>query len=520
MKTGLRITCCSLLILICSASTARLLAQAVTETTAQELAAMPVSERDAAVADKQLMHLTVRFESRVTNSFRCEKMDLVFRHAGSIRLPDRMLRGQRIDIIGHLQEEANRIAFRVLRMQSSDTDIELLRQQVRDLRGESPADMLQLASRFSVEAEYYDDDALRAEITAVRTDALRLLKNSSADDAAALKQLIARAASLGVNPDLMTQLEYEWLAVSLQEESPNLTILQFAARQLIGWDTQSKPSARLLLQFEQNPAKAWQDSDEQSRRKLHRLLYVRIHSELLRRQLKNDGSNGLQIATTVQQELPEMDQLAMEFQDAAIRWFETDLERRERKELFEFSEQLNAAGRASAAEQIRQRWLRKQEVRFGVTSLAGLVRTAEEYLFVAEQWQDAEAQAHGVQLLKNAWESAAADSPADAGTIAERLKTLGWERFRDRWMTRREMSSIPQNDVQLAAREGRVVTGMKRDQVLLILGNPTSIARVGSTRSVREFWSYPEASLIIVMKRSTAANAEQMTVTGVTRSTP
>ena len=80
MKTGLRITCCSLLILICSASTARLLAQAVTETTAQELAAMPVSERDAAVADKQLMHLTVRFESRVTNSFRCEKMDLALQH--------------------------------------------------------------------------------------------------------------------------------------------------------------------------------------------------------------------------------------------------------------------------------------------------------------------------------------------------------------------------------------------------------------------------------------------------------
>ncbi len=509
-----------LLILICSARSTPLLAQAVTETTAQKLAAMNATERAAAVAEKQLLHLTVRFESRITNSFRCEKLDLIFRHPGTIRLPDRMLRGQRIDIIGQLQKEANRFSFRILRMQSSDTDVELIRQQIRDLRGESPEEMLQLASRFAAEAEYYEDDALRDEIISVRTEAVRLIRKSSPDNPDALKQLINRGATLGVSSDLMTQLEYEWLAASLKQDSPNLAILQFAARQLSGWDTPSTPSQQMQQQFEKNPAEVWQNSDQKSRSKLHRLLYVRIRSELLRKELQKDGSNGLRIAATAAQELPEMTQLAVDFQNAAIGWFETDLERRERKELIEFSEELNAAERTSAAIQIRERWLRKQEARFGTSSLAGLVRTAEEHLFVAEQWQDETALNRGVLMLKNAWDTAASESPEDASAIAERLKLLGWERFRDRWMTRQEMSSIPQNDLQLAARQGRVVAGMKRDQVLLILGNPTGIARVGSASSIREFWSYPEASLTIVMKRSTTEQAEQMTVTGVTRSVP
>lgn len=510
-----RLLSVGLLILIATPANAQ---ETGEETTVSRLIAEKSVWNDYAKA-RRTFQLNARFESRATQSFRCEQLDLIFRHPASLRLPDRVLRGQRIDILGYFQTDSGRTFFRVVRMQTSETDDELLRRRVRAV-ADDPEMMLTIAAEYSAEATFYEDDDLRAEISGVRTAAIRLLKESARGDSAALRLLLNRGAGLGISSELTTQLQFEWINSSLQDQSADLKLLQFACRQLNGWDTSTRLSPVIRRQFAESPEETWESAAPGVRRQLHRTLYTTVRSKQLQAELDETGSNGFEIAVTARKEIPENTSLIRALEDAQVNWFRSNAAKRTRQELVALCAMLNRAKRDDEAMDIRKQWLQTQEGQFGIQSLAGQVRTADEYLFVADQWQDTNAAERGVLLLKAAWETAAKESPGDAAGIATRLKQLGWERFRDRWMNEQQMRAIPRSDVQLAAREGRVVAGMTQDQVTLILGLPTSISRVGSSRSIREFWSYPEAGLVILLKRNLQTAGQMPTVSGVSRIKP
>jgi hypothetical protein len=242
-----------------------------------------------------------------------------------------------------------------------------------------------------------------------------------------------------------------------------------------------------------------------------------VRLETLNRSVKPDGSNAGDLARIIREELPSEAKIAAEFEQREIQWHLSRAARMDRQELIQVTELFAGLQRRSESEQMRSKWLQEQEQRFGTNSLAGLLRTADEYLFVAEQWQDQSSRERGVQLLKAAWERAGRESPDDVTSIADRLKTLGWEHFRGGWLTVDQIAMLPKDDVQLAIREGRVVRGMTADQVTKTLGKPRSISRLGNSRVLREFWNYDEAGLVIRLRRNLQRPEEGMTVDDVAR---
>jgi hypothetical protein len=458
-----------------------------------------------------------RFLSRVTESFSLEKFEPVCRHPATIRLPDRIRRGQTIEVSGSFVSDGTRLHFQVSRLQVREMDHELLRKQSDDTKDGPWSQLLQLAEQFTARADFYSDDVLRQEITAVRTTAINKRKQELRGQSAPLKQLLETATQLQLPPTALQGITWEWLLAEAAVENANPAPLAAAAKMLPGWDQKIVPPAQLREAFQKNPTRAWENVTETDRPQLHRLLYSRLQLAAIRQTLKPDGSNGLAIARQVREELPLETTAANEFEHREIQWHLDNAPNLSRQQLIESSNLLDSISRNTDAAKVRARWLAAQEQRFGTQTLAGLLRTAEENLFASEQWPDPTLRENAVKLLKTAWERASKESPSDVEQIANRLKTLGWEHFRGNWMTSQQISQLPNTDLDLAAREGRVVPGMTAAQVTQILGKPTRISRLGGSSQLREFWNYSEAGLIIRLRRNLQQSSAPLMVEDVAR---
>ena len=459
-----------------------------------------------------------RYQSRAADSFRMDQIDLIFRHPSTIRLPDRIQKRQRIEVVGNLVREGSRLIFSVVRMQVRDTDEEQLRKRAAEAEWQSPEKQLELAAEYVSTAEFYNDDILRQEIAALRTAAITARKKMMRGDAAALRQLLQQGEQLSVNPALLLQIRYELALADSAQANFDTEALLAIVRTLPGWDARSTSCPESLKAgFLRDPVAIYAATPESDRKHLHRLLYIRVRLATLRSALKPDGSNGIALSRIAREELPSEVASAAELENSEIQWHLTQVSRIDRQELIRISQLMETLQRQPEARQLRERWLAEQQTRFGTDSLAGQLRTADEFLFVAEQWRDQAARDRGVQLLKQAWELAATESPTDVASIGERLKTLGWENFRGGWMTTDQITQLPKDDVQLAIREGRVVRGMTAEQVTKTLGRPQSISRLGNRRLLREFWNYEDAGLVIRLQRNLQRPEDPMTVDDVAR---
>jgi hypothetical protein len=193
-----------------------------------------------------------------------------------------------------------------------------------------------------------------------------------------------------------------------------------------------------------------------------------------------------------------------------------------RQELQQLAELLEALSQKDKIPGVLENWLNAQEKRFGTSELAGLLRTADEYLFVAEHWKEEASRQRGIELLKQAWEIAANISPDDATQIGERLRRLGWEHLNGQWMTLKQLESLPKDDIQLAIREGRVVKGMTGQQVTQTLGRPSRISRLASSRTMRELWIYDAdgtgaSGLVVRFRRSVVIKSDVSLVEDVSK---
>jgi len=467
--------------------------------------------------DQKKFLIEGRFLSRVSESFGMEKIDIVFRHPSTIRLPDRVRRGQTLEVTGTFLLDGNRLHFQVNQVHIREMDEEQLRRRALEAKDRSWEELLKLADEYTARADFYEDEVLRQEITAVRTTALSVRRQQLRGQPAQLKELLKTAEQLQLASGAIQNITWDWLlAAEAAGEDPNS--LATFARALPGWNqTALTPPQALTDAFRKNATRAWEQTTESNRPLLHRLLYSRLQLASLRLQLKPDGSNGVAISKLTREQLPEAAAAAAEFEDMEVQWHLKIADKLNRQQLLESVQLLEQLGRQNESLQLRQRWLEAQEQRFGTTTLAGMLRTAEETLFAAEQWRDPRLRDRAIKLLKAAWERAAKESPAEVAAIADRLKTLGWEHFRGAWMTREQMSSVPGNDLQLAAREGRVVPGMTAEQVSRILGRPTRIARLGGSSILRELWNYQDAGLIIRLRRSLQQSSSPLLVEDVAK---
>ncbi len=468
--------------------------------------------------EQKRFQLDGRFESRAGEAFRLSNVDMIFRLPATLKLPERIEKWQRVEVSGHLAPEGTRTAFIVSRILVRGTDLEALTDQSNEVGDKDPQRLLSLAAEYVPDAEFYKDNNLTLQITEIRTRAIGLLLRKSLSNPAELTALLDQAKSLDVNESVQQEIRFALVYLEAKSPTPDFDAALTLLKTLPNWDRAIPPPGRMVVEaFPANAINAYLRAGDNDRFGFHRLAYARLRTRQLQASLKPDGSNGVELAKQIQFEFPDEKTVAQQLVSREVEWHLSRSDQLSRQDLIEAVILLQELDRKGEASDLIQRWLKAQEKRFGTSTLAGILRTADEYLFVAEQWSSADSRTSGIELLKKAWAQAEKESPDDVMVIAERLKALGWERLKGTWMTTRDIEMLPQDDVQLAIREGRVVKGMTGEQVQQTFGKPRQVSRISSSRFMRELWVYEEAGLVIRLQRSLARADEALIVEDVSR---
>jgi len=375
---------------------------------------------------------------------------------------------------------------------------------------------------FAEIAEFYGDDALSSEIEDIRLSSVQLMRQMASGDALRLAKVVDVAKAQKVNNTFLQAIGYEILLTQWKARTDSSEIAK-GVQQLSAWDkSDMEIPDRLKQGFPKDAVKLYDEGNVRDREVLHRLLYRTVRGEQIQTMVKPDGSNGLELAGLVRDELPEEVAMAARFEQREVDYRLGRISELSRREMQQLLELLDGLKRSNGRDAIMAEWLAAQEKRFGTSELAGVLRVADEYLFVFEQWKNPAHQQKGIDLLKSAWAIAAVESPGDAVQIAERLKVLGWEHLDGKWLTTQQMETLPKDDIQIAIRDGRVVKGMTAQQVVQTLGQPERISRFGSAKVMREMWTYDgtgSAGLVVRLRKSLLSRADQLVVEDVSRTT-
>ena len=473
-------------------------------------------------ADGRKFQFEGRFEGRSGNTIKINKFDVSCNLPSNGTFPDNIKSGQRIEIIGRFLAEQGKLNFVVSRILIKDTDIDKIRDRSKDIPADQPAKLLSLADEYQSDADFYEDTALRAEIATLRTNGILQLRKSARGDVSKLRDLLKQSQTLEIRPDVLPLLKFEIIYAASKAPGANVEALVAETKMSCeGWDQLVPPvPERLRLAFPKQAVETFLKAQENDRRALNRLLYQSLRLRQIQTMLRPDGSNGLEISKLIRSEFGDDDPLAEQYEERDVMYRLTKISTLSRSDLKGLTDLLTKLKRDQQVPDAVQDWLLAQERKFGTSNLAGLMRTADEYLFAADLVQSSEYRRQGIELLKQAWTSANESSPTDADQIADRLKRLGWERLDNKWMTNAQMKLLPKDDVQLAIREGRVVPGMNTEQVVQTLGQPTKISRIASRKSVCELWSYEgenSAGMVIRFRRKSDDKASAGIVEDVSR---
>ena len=464
------------------------------------------------------LRITGRVIGHVAFQLHLQKINIAFVAEKGITVPDRMRRGQRISASGRFQKNGRRIEFSVTRFSVDDTDRENLSKALDRLPEGDVSARYQLAIHYQALADFYDDQELAGDVQKCRLRTLRTERRQNRDDAAALWQLVDPGPNFEIPLRLQQSIRFEVLALRASA-TRNVPTVAEVKEHLPGWNhTDSAATEQEESEFGARKVEFYESAPEPVRRRFERLFFRMIRLRELRAQIADDGSNGLTLASSIRQELPDENTAAAEFEAVYTEFLLRLFDRINRNQLQQLVTLLTKSGRDAEALQAVDRWLLLQEKRFNDRGLAGLVRVADEYLFVWENGKSDDHRDSGIRFLKLAWKSASEIAPEEAPAIANRLERLGWTRLSDRWMTREDLERLPSGHIALAERDGIVVPGMSLDQVRKILGEPSRKIRAVSSRHVEEIWVYREGfsnRISVRLRRACAIPASQATVLNV-----
>ncbi len=473
-------------------------------------------------ADGKKFQFEGRFEGRSGTTIKVLKFDVSCNLPANGTFPDNIKSGQRIEIIGRFLSEKGKLSFVVSRILIKDTDLGKIRERAKDIPPDQPVKLLSLADEYQSDADFYDDTALRAEIAALRTKGVLQLRKLARGDVLKLRELLKQSQTLEIRSDVLQLLNFEIIYAASKAPVSDVEALVAETKLACeGWDQLVPPvPERLRLAFPNQAVESFLEAQENDRKALNRLLYQSLRLRQIQTMIKPDGSNGLEVSKLIRSEFGDDDLLAAQYEEREVTYRLTQISTLSRSELTGLTELLTRLKRGQQIPGAVRDWLLAQQQKFGISNLAGLLRTADEYLFAADLAQSPEYRRQGIEFLKQAWMSASESSPTDAEQIADRLKGMGWERLNGKWMTNDQMKSLPRNDVQLAIREGRVVPGMNAEQVVQTLGQPTKISRIASRKSVSELWSYESenaAGMVVRFRRKSDDKAAASIVEDVSR---
>ncbi|MEQ9406758.1 MAG: hypothetical protein RIK87_03490 [Fuerstiella sp.] len=480
---------------------------------------------DTWIREKIVLTISGRYEGRVAKQFRLENLPVLMTPARTTVLPPGVAAKQRVTVSGVLRQAGSRHYMDVSRIAIGATDMTRLTAMVAKVDDRDPRKLYELADEYAAIAEFYDDDELRAQILQLRREVFAQERRQLRQDPAGLLKLADRGAAMGFPETAMDAIRFESMVARYRSSTADQQLLLRDMRQsLTGWDRPNAfPTPDAEQMFLKNMVSEYEAADVASRQRMHRRFYRLVRLADILRGLKPDGSNGQAIAATLTRELPEE---TVEIDRVKTLYADHRLERvpqMTRKQLEDVELLLSNTGRSEEFQKTLEEWLQAQEARLNNNQLDGQLLMADEYLFAWERWKQPEHAEAAASLLKRAWMKAEKAAPKEAAEIGQRLERLGWTRLHDRWLTLSEVASLPRNDVELAMREGRVVAGMNRAQIIGTLGEPSRRIRVVSAQNVQEIWVFGEVgstAITVHLQRKRFQSPEQSVATLVSKTAP
>ena len=442
--------------------------------------------------DERRVSLEGRFAGRAGRLLRLLNSDLVFRVEEGVRLP-KLKSGRNVEVIGYLRNRDNKIDFVVQRIADAGTDLDRLTRDRKALPLNDAKAWYGLAAWAEKRAAFYDDVELLNESQSMVVAAFQIERRAiKKGDGKSLRALADRVEKLGLETSLRAQMVHEsllwqWQAltldrkISMKERQEFLKVLEKELPRCKQPIRLANPN--LVREYKKNAKKTYDSATLSNQLLLHRYFYREVLKPLLLANAKADGSNGRLIAKELRSRIPEEAELAAEYDAAELQFRIRSVESMTRSEMLDLVDQLERTNQRKLADDTKRRWVISSEKRLVTRGPAGLVQAANEYDALLGDKNKA------IRLLKQAWQES-----SEKAEIEERLKRYDLYRGKDAWLSKEQVDALPENQMDQALREGRVIKGMTVDQVRKTLGEPDRVSRFASQRRVQIVWSFIDAS--------------------------
>ncbi len=437
-----------------------------------------------------------RFGARTGQLLTLQRCDLVLRLADRLRMP-RIKARDNVEIVGYLKQTSKRMELIVQRISPGTSDMERLAVTKRRLPKDKPELWYAQADRIAKRAEFYADAELLKEAESIRLTAFDIEQKSiRTGDVKGLRKLAAKVPAMGLGDELRAEmlhraLRWEWSTERKKKKPDTAGFLKKLEEELAGCKEPARGrNANLKARYAKEPIKTYAESRLDLRLRCHRYFYRELLLPTVLAKLKKDNSNGHLVAAELRKLIPEEYERATELEAKQLDWRFAGIETATRSDMLDIVDLLERAGEPAKALDGKTRWVKASERRLRKRGPAGLVQSANEYDSLLRD------RASAVRLLKQAWRL----SP-EKKEIEQKLHSYDVFRQDDRWVAKANLREEPEDPMQEALSQGRIIPGMTADQVSKSIGKPDRVVRFASARSVQIIWVYESTRLNVLMER-------------------
>lgn len=403
-------------------------------------------------------------------------------------LPKLLNRSSNLRLTGTLEKVDGKLVFRVTSVAEGPNDQEQYAARERDIKRTVPSEWYALADWVESRGNFYQDSVLLEKAGDCRRRGFDIERQQLPEkDHQARMQLAGRAAELGIPDTVRQELVHEAYILRRNAILANPEVV--AEEQLMTDMVQDLPGCKTPLPADDpalrqrylvNPESVYAATKPGDRPVLHRMLWSSLALTRLERQLAADYQNGFEIASKIDEEVPEFHARAETYREKMLQVRASNVENMTRAEVLELRQSYIDRKQPKLGDEAVEGWLQWRKKRLKAEDVEGILNLADQYEELLKQPETK------LRLLMEA-----ATQHPESGEVAERLKKLGYRYHGDKWITEEQFAAIPAGRLELALQAGRVEVGMTSAQVQKSLGVPFSMTRIGAAGIINEIWTYP-----------------------------
>ena len=325
-----------------------------------------------------------RYSSMTSTLLRFQHCIMAFSPESGKTFPKVNRRKKRVEVSGHLTLKKRKYVFIVRTLRELSSDLETVRLRKLAVRRENAADWYRLGDWAQRRGKFYADQNLLeaaqdAFLSGIQVEHRKLLTR----DVAGRLDLAAKVEKFGLPDSLREEFVHEsyrvwWDSVRSQNANDLQSMLKKMLRDLPGCSRSLKIlQPELKKRYEQDPLGVYRAAENETRQKLHRMLYTVVLLKRIEATARGDSSNGMEIAAEIEKHLPEQQNLSKQYRERELSFRFSRIESSDRREVVELSKLFRDHNQQKKAEQVLAKWLAAKTKEMRKDGPVGLMRIAE-----------------------------------------------------------------------------------------------------------------------------------------------